>query len=237
MPDLSVLERELKKLDEKRRAEIENEHFNRMHENYERLVYAPVDVVTEEKPATPAEPAQAPAEPAAPSKSTYQRSIEDYVRYEARESRGSALFEGVEYRDIAWGRTASVQETSVHATATAVEPSDEDALPTRRTMDTLRRGMHASVGEAEAVQAGFFASLTPRLKAAFVAVAVAIVVAIVLVFVNAGIIRSLDGRISLRESEIERLEQESAEILSDIEAISDPENIGAWAKAHGMTQS
>ena len=245
MSDLSVLEKELNKLDETRRdmrtSDIETEHFSKMHENYEKLVYAPVDFVTEVKSASPVASAT-PSAPAAPTQapmSNYQRSFADYVRYEARESRGTGLFEGVEYRDIAWGQSAPAEESKVEtkakATVAAADPTDEDAIPTRRTMDTIRRGEHASV--AEAVHTSFLSALTPRLKTALVAVAVAIIVAIILVMVNAGIIKSLDGRISLRESEIDHLEQQATEILSEIESLSDPENVSEWAEAHGMMQS
>ena len=243
MPDLSVLERKLNKPDETRRdikkSDIEAEHFSKMHENYEKLVYAPVNAIKEARTAAPA----APAAPAQTPASNYRQITEDYMRYEAHESFGTEFFEGVEYRDFALGTTEPVVEepkiqptlqTKVQTAVAANEASEEDALPTRRTMETIRRVEQTSV--AEAVNTSFLSALTPRIKTALIAVAVAVVVAIILVMVNAGIIKSLDGRISLRESEIEYLEQQATEILSEIESISDPENIAQWAEEHGMTR-
>ena len=84
----------------------------------------------------------------------------------------------------------------------AVAPSEEDALPTRRTMNTLR---HATVEAETQAQAGFFASLSTRTKVVLAAIATAIVLAIVLICINTGIINAKDAKIeSLRKQVLQK---------------------------------
>ncbi len=122
-----------------------------------------------------------------------------------------------------------------------VEEND-DALPTRRTMETVIRPS-ATVQEMTVTETrtGFkaaIASLSVKMKAILCSVAAAIVLAIVLICVNTGIIRSLDsdltnlkGRATQEQTTYEYLQKES-----DLYTDPDSEIVAQWAIENGMTK-
>ncbi|MDE6676603.1 MAG: hypothetical protein K2K12_02690, partial [Clostridia bacterium] len=162
----------------------ERQHNERRAE-YLKLLYA------EEEPEVQATPvAAAPA-------SAAQR-LADYKPYSAPAS-NHTLFDGITYKDgelvsdvavkTAPAPIAQAEVFTAPAPTARVEvmpapvyaPAEEDALPTQRTMDTLRQGT-AEVETAR--RTGLFAGISTRAKIALAAVVFAIVMAIVVICIN-----------------------------------------------------
>ena len=124
----------------------------------------------------------------------------------------------------------------------AIEEEDEDALPTRRTMETVTRPA-ATLEEMETTEAkvGFRASiaaLSTKMKVALVAVVSAIVLAIVLICINSSIIRSLDSDLATLKGRAaeERATYETLKEESDLYTDPDSEIVREWAENNGMTK-
>lgn len=111
-------------------------------------------------------------------------------------------------------------------------PSEEDALPTPRTMESLR----SRIREQEENNVGFFASLSLKTKLVLAAVAAAIVVLIALVCVNTAILNSLAAAIDTRQEQVMQLAETAESIRTEIDELTDPVNIAAWAEENGMVQ-
>ena len=132
---------------------------------------------------------------------------------------------------------------AVAATAPSDLPAtDEDAVPTRRTMDTLIRPM-AAMAKPEATEetnlkTGVFASLSLKTKIVLASIAAAIILAIAIVCINTGLINSLDGKISNRRTRAAEEQQTYEKIVEEIESFNDPNNetVRLWAEEHGMTR-
>lgn len=115
------------------------------------------------------------------------------------------------------------------------EEEGEDARPTPKTMDTLRRGLPVAKQPEEtdvrpAEKVSFWMSLSPRTKAVLSIVALAVFFALALVCINSGIIRSLDADISTKQAKLQALEEQSQEVLSRIEAVTDPAYVDDYAE-------
>lgn len=132
------------------------------------------------------------------------------------------------------------------ASVTAAMPTDlpavdEDAVPTRRTMDTLNRpAMEVQTEQATDSQkkVGFFAALSVKTKIVLAAVVTAIILAIAIVCINTGLINSLDGKISDLRARAAEEQQTYESIMEEIESFNDPDNamVEDWAISHGMTR-
>ncbi len=109
-------------------------------------------------------------------------------------------------------------------------PSEEDAMPSTRTMETLRQR------HEQQEQTGFFTSLSAKTKIALAVVASVIVLMIALVCINTVILSSLQAEISFKEAEVQQLSEEAQQIRDEISEITDPENIAEWAQQQGMTR-
>ena len=150
-------------------------------------------------------------------------------------------FEAPAYVDYAAPVFAEPMESMVAAPAVEAE-ENEDALPTRRTMDSVIRPS-ATVQEMTITETrtGFkaaIASLSVKMKAILCSVVAAIVLAIVLICVNTSIIRSLDsdltdlkGRATQEQTTYEYLQKES-KLYTD----SDSDIVTEWAIENGMTK-
>lgn len=139
----------------------------------------------------------------------------------------------------------SYEETMLSAPvveAIDIAEEDEDALPTRRTMETVTRPA-ASLEEMETTEAkvGFRASiaaLSTKMKVALVAVVSAIVLAIVLICVNSSIIRSLDSDLATLKNRAaeERATYQTLKEESDLYTDPDSDIVREWAESNGMTK-
>ena len=132
---------------------------------------------------------------------------------------------------------------TLQASVTAMEEviEEDDALPTRRTMETVIRPAAAVQEMAPETPMGLreaVAALSTKTKAVLISVISAIVLAIVLICVNTGIIRALDSdlsdlraRASEQQSTYEYLQEQS-------DMYTDPESdiVREWAENNGMTR-
>ncbi|MGN0822521.1 MAG: hypothetical protein ACI4NG_01980 [Candidatus Gallimonas sp.] len=175
------------------------------------------------------EPVQTVAAPPAPVPSAAER-IADYESAPQPIVRRRALFEGIEYKNGSLIDTRPVVEPA-QAPVEAPTASEEDALPTRRTMDTLRRSESRSAAQEE--QIGLFAALTPRAKLVFATVICAIVLALVVICVNTSVLNSLGAEVSALESVAVGLRSEAERLGEEIFNATSRESVLAFAQKMG----
>lgn len=230
---------------------------NERRAEYLKLLYADSDEEIELKSAPAPEAVSAPvAEPAPAAPNAAQR-LADYRAYAAPETRHT-LFEGITYKDGELISDVAIQTAPEAVSAAKAEaapavqaqvsvapaptpvyvPAEEDALPTQRTMDTLRQAM-AEAGTTQ--KASLFSGVSTRAIVALAAILFAVVVAIVVICINTGIIRSLDASIASLSEEVaekqaiyEDLVRERDDILNFEGSIQDL--VEEYAEAHGMTR-
>ena len=188
------------------------------------------------------------------SSNTAQR-LADYVAYPAGGKK--VLFEGLAYKngELIDTRAPAVKPAPVSAPAAeavvmpaapayvpapapapapAALPAEEDALPTRRTLDTLR---HAETAlPAEQKQTSLLAALSLKTKLVLCAIAAAIVLAIVIVCINTGLLSAVNADIITKNAQLEELTQNYAQVQEELAALQDPDFIDAWAEEHGMVR-
>ncbi len=161
------------------------------------------------------------------------------------------VYEGSEYKapveempyETATAADAVHEMKEVEAQTEVLEEGDEeDALPTRRTLETVARPA-AYVREITNpdIKTGILsaiAALSTKMKVAIVSIAVTIVLAIVMICINTNIIRSLDSdladlktRATEQQQTYERLQQES-----DLYTDPDSEIVRDYAESNGMTK-
>lgn len=118
------------------------------------------------------------------------------------------------------------------APAAASEEENEDSMPTRRTMEILER-TEAAVAEH---QKSLLSALSTRTKLVLATVVAVIMLLLTVVCVNTAIINSINADVSDREQRLTRLKNQKDDIDSEIDDLTSPENVDAWALAHGMTK-
>ncbi len=181
-------------------------------------------------------PVQTVAAPTAPVPSAAER-IADYESAPQPTVRRRALFEGIEYKNGTLIDTRATVTPAQEAVAPAQAPveattsSEEDALPTRRTMDTLRRSESRAAAQEE--QIGLFAALTPRAKLVLATVVCAIVLALVVICVNTAALNSLSTEVSALESVAVGLRSEAAGLGEEIFNATSRESVLAFAQKMG----
>ena len=112
-------------------------------------------------------------------------------------------------------------------------PAEEDALPTRRTLDTLRRSDSAA---EEQTRTNALAALSLKTKLVLCAIAAAIILAIVIVCINTGLLSAVNADILAKNARLEELTRNYTQIQEDLDAIRDPSNIDEWAQENGMVR-
>ena len=156
------------------------------------------------------------------------------------------LFADLVFKDGYIQSTAPVVEQPAAPAAPAMQEAalapvsieDEDALPTPRTMDTLRHPAVQAQGESRpAAKTGVFAALSTKAKIALVTVMVAIIVAIAVICINTGLIGSLNAGIAAKEARLAELKEASQSIEDRIADYLDPDYVAEWAEEHGMVYS
>ena len=135
-----------------------------------------------------------------------------------------------------------MEANTAEVEAVEYEEEEDDALPTRRTMETVIRPAAALMEmETTETRTGFratFAALSTKMKVAIIAVFSAILLAIALICINSSVLRSLDsdlnnlkGRAAQERSTYEALKEES-----DLYTDPDSEIVREWAENNGMTK-
>lgn len=144
------------------------------------------------------------------------------------------LFETLLYRDGELLDTAPAAPEMTYEPAETPAPadSDEDALPTPRTMESLQK-MQQSLPERNE---GLLSALSMRTKLVLAAVAAVIVLLLAVVCINTAIINSINEDVATREQELTRLTERMDGINSEIEQLTSPENVEMWALEHGMSR-
>ena len=124
-------------------------------------------------------------------------------------------------------------EAPVAKPAEAITENEEDALPTPRTMETIRRQEQQV---AEETHATFLSALSTKTKLVLAAVAAIVVILFAVICVNTAIINSLNAGVAAREQQLMELTDEMNGINEEIGQLTSPENVDAWAAEHGMTR-
>lgn len=247
----------------------EREHTRNMSANYDFLRYsdgAPwTSVAAREK-----ENAET-AEKVSASKSAAQERIASY-RSSSAPARNHALFENYAYidgellckdpetevmtpvfeekilskpavKDVFSAPAYSVGESVATEEREDIEEnSEDDALPTRRTMETVIRPAAAvqevTVTETKTGFRAAIASLSAKTKAVLISLAVAILLAIVLICINTSIISSLDADISNLRGRAAEEQQNYETLRKESDLYTDPESdiVAEWAENNGMTK-
>ncbi len=249
----AVLERttRLRADEEEQIARAAEEHNRRSTESYKMLVSesfaaasapvteAPVKEAPVEEKAPEAEAFAPVAEPEVveetPVVSGYAQAAADYRAVEMPAGR-KQLFDGIEYKNGELVREVAAPEIQDGITITPSK-EDEDALPTRRTLETLARPAALVTAEPEAKaeeHVGFLAALSTRTKVALVAVALTIVVLFVLVIVNTVFLGGLDASIAAKQAELSSLTETSQSLHDQIGSVTDPSFVDDWAVKMGM---
>lgn len=132
-----------------------------------------------------------------------------------------------------------VQETAA-AMESVVLQEEDDALPTRRTMETVIRP--AALMEMETTDAGAEArattSLSLKTKLILASVIGAIVLAIILICVNSFILRSLDSDLTNLKGRVAEERTTYEQLIEESNRYTDPDSdiVAEWAENNGMTR-
>lgn len=197
-----------------------------------------------------------PVTPAQDYSSNTARRLADYVAYEPAKTGKRVLFDNITYKDYeivekptasaavaaparpaapAYAPVATPVYAPVAPAVPAYAPAEEDALPTQRTMDTLRHAT-ARAGLVEEPGAGLLSMLSTRAKVVMCAIAAAVVLAIVLICVNTGILNAANAEISVKEAELQNLQQTYLQMQEEIDYLMSDEYIDSWAEQNGMVR-
>ena len=186
------------------------------------------------------------------SANTAQR-LADYVAYAPAKGK-RMLFEGIAYKNgelidmnaapaPAAAAAPAVAPAPVFAPAPAEVPAapvsapaaEDDALPTRRTLDTLRRGAEMT-GTQEQTNTGFLSALSLKTKLLLCAIAAAVVLIIALICVNTGLLSAANADIVGKEAQLRELQSRYAEVADDLDYYQSEEFINEWADSNGMVR-
>ena len=207
-------------------------------------------------PAAPAAPERAEKDYSA---NTAQR-LADYVAYAPAQGK-KMLFENIAYKngELIDTRAAAAAPAVVPApafapaapafapapayapapaqmpAAPAVKPTEDDAMPTRRTMDTLHRGAEMTE-TAPAVRTGVLSSLSLKAKVMLCAIAAAVVLIIALICINTGILSSANAEFVVKEAELRDLQTQYAQMQEKLDYLQSDEYIDGWAEQNGMVR-
>ncbi len=204
----------------------------------------------------PAHISAAPVTPAQDYSSNTARRLADYVAYEPAKTGKHLLFDNITYKDYeivekpqasatvaaparpaapAYAPTAAPVYAPARPAAPVYAPAEEDALPTQRTMDTLRHAT-ARADFAEESETNILSMLSTRAKVAICAIAAAIVLAIVLICVNTGILNAANAEIYVKEAELQNLQETYTQMQEEIDYLMSDEYIDSWAEQNGMVR-
>lgn len=179
---------------------------------------------------------------------TAKQRIADYHAYSAP-AKSRKLFEGIVYKD---GRLQTEEgdvitqpapeapraEAAVLPAPDMISEDEDDATPTRRTMETLHRA------EAETVTAAkphLFSVLSTKAKIALVTVLCAVVMVLVFICVNTAILNSIHADNDSLRSRLEEQQQTHQQLSEQVEQIESYQGdygarVEQYAKDNGMVK-
>lgn len=254
----AVLEREIEKITAEKEngvparkvSEAEELHSKNMHENYNILmsgaaVAEQASVATIEREEPVVAPRVQNMTPAVEAPSAAER-IADYVPVAPAPARRT-LFDGITYKNgelfetkPAAQATAAVVEAPAQApvfTPSSAEEETDDALPTRRTMDTLLTAPTQKTQKAQEEKIHLSAALSAKTKVILAAIALAVVVAIAIICINTSVLNSLDTQISALQQTSTELQIRASELNESIMQTTSQEHIFSWAELMGMIRA
>ena len=252
MADLAVLEREYQARAEERGAvsAAEIEHTAHISANYHKLMFEDADLkkwADEVSQESVQRRLEAYEEPAVKTYPAPAERIAAYMPAPAPAATGKTLFEGLVMKqgvlvDERAPQTTESVAVPVVAPAPVASPADEeDALPTRRTMETLQHVQSVAMKSEtyEETHVGFFASLSVKAKVAMAAVAAAVLLIIALICVNSAVLSGLNADLSALRSQEAELARRSAAITQQVDDLqNNPFNdtVMEWAKNNGWVR-
>lgn len=168
------------------------------------------------------------------------RRVENYAPVAEPEAapRSANLFENVLYRDGEAVVTGEVAPAPVYAPARTAAPrpqempyenyeeDESDALPTRRTLETIRR----SEERETSANTNFFSALSMKTKLVLAAVAAVIAILITAICVNTAILNSLNRDIAAKQSAIGELKGQIEVVEGQIEDLTSRDHVFEWAE-------
>ena len=118
------------------------------------------------------------------------------------------------------------------------EEDEDDALPTRMTLDAATRAPQRieTVERQENAVVGFFRALSTKAKVALACVAVVVVAMISLICVNTALLNSAEAAVLSRQEQVQVLTERAEELQAQIDRYNSQEYIDQWAQEHGMTR-
>ena len=118
------------------------------------------------------------------------------------------------------------------------EEDEDDALPTRMTLDAATRAPQRieTAERQENTVVGFFRALSTKAKVALACVAVVVVAMISLICVNTALLNSAEAAVLSRQEQVQMLQERADEVQAEIDRYNSEEFINEWAQSQGMTR-
>ena len=120
------------------------------------------------------------------------------------------------------------------------EEDEDDALPTRMTLDAATRApqrIEMTTERQENAFVAFFRSISMKAKVALACVAVLVVAMISLICVNTALLSSAEAAVLSRQEQVRMLQEQAEELQAEIDRYNSEEFINAWAEQQGMTRA
>lgn len=240
--------------DERIRAdEARAREFNgRISENYERLLRGEQPVVTSASTIVEERTYSLPVVETPASCGAAQR-LADYVPVETPASgERRRLFEGVSYKDgVLYDATqvaeapavetpaveaptedVPVPETVTAPVAVVADDEEEDALPTRRTMETIHQSERATAHAQQSYGVSY--ELSKKTQLVLAVVAMFIIAAIAIICINTSVLNSMSAELTALQSVAGELQAQAVVLEESIEAIQNSDYISQFAEMMGM---
>lgn len=164
----------------------------------------------------------------------------------------NALFKDFDYKDgmlvnrntaepvdvLVRTETPAAPKAEVAVAPAPIQVDEDDAIPTRRTMETLRQTAALQETSVQEEKTSFFAALSTKAKVVLIALVTTIVLAFIAICINTAIINSINADITNMRGKVTEQEATYATLSEEKESLVDPESevVAQWAQEHGMTK-
>lgn len=168
----------------------------------------------------------APLEECAPVQDCAFELVEDYVpTFEEELYRQGILM------DATLSPDTEPVEAPYYSPSYMPDIQEEDALPTRRTLETIRH--NEEVENEDKIT--FFGALSIKVKVALAVVTATVLLLIAVMCINTAILKGINSGVAQRETQVALLADALTGIESEIADLTSRENVENWAIEHGMT--
>ena len=235
--------------DERIRAdEARAREFNdRISENYARLLHGEQPVATSAPTVVEERSYSVPTAETPASYGAAQR-LADYVPVQApARSERRRVFEGVSYKDgVLYDATQVAEAPAVETPAVEVpvvetvtapvsvvaDEEEEDALPTRRTMETIRQTEKATAQSQQTYGVSY--ELSKKTQMVLAVVAMFIIAAIAIICINTSVLNSMTAELTALQSVASELQAQAIVLEESIESVQSADYISQFAEMMGM---